>query len=201
VEFIAFFLVLGSILWLIQKKSRLTKPAREQRVEVRAWNEVRALRKDPSQMKSFDPDWVLRLLLKTHPEFIAQRDIKQVLADCVPHDELRVKQGRVVSCDWYWIVELLPGHSLEIEKRFVYILGWFDPQLREPVTHLKAWFFSSKEDAGSCAISGLENGIWKREPNQKLYAFLKAQIDKGEKVRRNPRNYWVTVSDSEEPAL
>ena len=194
-EFIAFFLILGSILWLINRKSNLTKPAREYKMEVRAWNEVRRLRKDPSQMKSFDPDWVLRLLLKTHPEYFAQRDIKQVLADCIPHDDARVKQNSVVSSDWYWIVELLPGHSPENEKRFVYIVGWFDPQLHEPVTHLKAWFFSSREKALSPAITGLEDGKWKRNPDQKLFDFLKAQIDDGKKVKRNPQYYWVPVSD------
>jgi hypothetical protein len=195
VEFIAFFLVLGSILWLIQRKSHLNKPAREQRMPDPSWNEARALRKDPSQMKSFDPDWVLRLLLKTHPEYFAQRGIKQVMADCVPHDETQVKHGRVVSYGWYWIVELLPDHSLENEKRFVYLVGWFDPQLWEPVTHLKAWFFLSREDALSCAITGLENGKWKREPDQKLHDFLKTQIIRGEKIRRNPQNCWAQVSD------
>jgi len=194
-EFIAFFLILGSILWLIYRKSTLTKPARDQKMEVRAWNEVRRLRKDPSQMKSFDPDWVLRLLLKTHPEYFAQRDIKQVLADCIPHDDARVKQSRVVSYDWYWIVELLLDHYPENEKRFVYLVGWFDPQLWEPVSHLKAWFFASKENALSCAISELEDGKWKREPDQKLYDFLKTQIKEGEKVKRNPQNYWVAVSN------
>ena len=194
-EFIAFFLILGSILLFINRKSNLSKPAREHKMEIRAWNEVRALRKDPSQMKSFDPDWVLRLLLKTHPEYFAQRDIKQVLADCIPHDEARVKQDRVVSYDWYWIVELLPGLSPDNEKRFVYLVGWFDPQLWEPVTHFKAWFFSSREEALSCAITSLEDGKWKREPDQKLYDFLKTQLKEGEKVKRNPQNYWVAVSD------
>ena len=194
-EFIAFFLVLGSILWLLIIKSNPDKPTREQRLEVRAWNEVRRLRKDPSQMKSYDPDWVLRLLLKTHPEYFAQRDIKKVLADCIPHDETRVKQSRVVSYDWYWIVELLPDHSLENEKRFVYIVGWFDPQLWEPVTHLKAWFFLTKEDALSCAIKGLENGKWKREPDRRLYDFLGTQIIDGEKIKRNPRNYWTEMTN------
>ena len=164
-------------------------------MEYRAWNEVRALRKDPSQMKSIDPDWVLRHLLKIHPEYFAQRDIKQVLADCVPHDEERVKGGRDVSYDWYWVVELLPGHSPENDNRFVYVVGWFDPQLWEPVTHLKAWFFRSREDALSPAITSLEEGKWKRNPDQKLYDFLKTQIDNEEKVKRNPQNYWVTVSD------
>jgi len=177
------------------RKSNIHKPARELRIEVRSWNEVRALRKDPSQMKSYDPDWVLHLLLKTHPEFFAQRDIKDVLADCVPHDDARVKQGRVVSYDWYWIVELLPGHSPENGRRFSYIVGCFDPQLWEPVTHLKAWFYKSLEEALSCAITGLEDGKWKRGPDQKLYAFLKAQIKNGEKVRRNPRYYWEAVTD------
>lgn len=160
-----------------------------------AWNEVRKLRKDPSQMKSYDPDWVLRFLLKIHPQYFAQRDIKRVLADCIPHDEIRIKQGQVVSYDWYWIVELIPGHSSENDKWFVYLVGWFDPQLWEPVSHLKAWFFPTQEEALSPAINGLEEEKWKREPDQRLYDFLKAQINQGEKVRRNSQNYWVPVSD------
>ena len=159
-------------------------------MEHRAWNEVRALRKKPSQTKSYNPDWVLRLLLTTHPEFFAQRDIEQVLADCIPHDNARVKESRVVSYDWYWIVKLLPGHSPESDKRFVYMLGWFDPQFNESRTFLKAWFFSSVEEALSPAINGFEEGKFIRKPDQRLYEFLKAQINNREKVRRDPRNYY-----------
>jgi hypothetical protein len=188
------FVFLAVIVWIVNNFFVFRKPKAKINYD-RSWNEVRRLRKDPSQMKSYDPDWVLRILLKTHPEYFAQRDIKQVLADCIPHDVARVKQSRVVSYDWYWIVELLPGHSPENEKRFVYIVGWFDPQLWEPVSHLKAWFFLSKESALSCAITGLEDGKWKREPDQKLYDFLKTQITKGEKIRRNTQNYWASIAD------
>jgi len=136
-----------SVFVLSINKLFIFQNSRTNRICAPARNEVRRLRKDPSQMKSFDPDWVLRFLLKTHPEYFAQRDIKQVLADCIPHDYARVMQSRVVSYDWYWIVELLPGHSPENENHFAYVVGWFDPQLHEPVTHIKAWFFRSREDA------------------------------------------------------
>jgi hypothetical protein len=154
------------------------------------WKEVRALREDPTQMESYNPDWVLRFLLKIHPQFFDQRDMKRVLADCVPHDKTRVKESRVVSYDWYWIVELLPSHSPKNRKRFVYLVGWFDPQLREPVSHLKAWFFPTQEEALSPAITGLVDGKWKREPDQRLYEFLKSQIENGVKVKRNPGSYF-----------
>lgn len=193
-EFLVLLLILGSILWLFYRKSNLTKITGENKILDPVWNEVRALRKDPSQMNSYDPDWVLRHLLKTHPQFFAQRDIKQVLADCIPHDDIRMKEGKVVYFDWYWIVELLPGHSPKNEKRFVYLVGWFDPRLWEPVSHLKAWFFSSKEESLSSAITGFNEGKWKREPDQRLYDFLKKQIMEGEKVKRNPHKYWVAIS-------
>ena len=193
-EFIAFFLILGSILWFINRKSNLTKTTRVNKIPYPAWNEIRALSKDPSQMKSYNPDWVLRHLLKIHPEYFAQRDIKQVLADCVPHDEERVKVGRVVSYDWYWIVELLPGHFRENERCFVFLLGWFDPQLQEPRTFLEAWFFPTQEDVLTPAIKGLEEGRLKRKPDPGLYEFLFEQIKQGKKVGRNPQNYWLPIS-------
>jgi len=189
-----FFLILAVIVWIVMNFIIFRKP-KAKVISDRAWNEVVALRKNPSQMKSYDPDWVLRHLLKIHPEYFAQRDIKQVLADCVPHDKVRCKQGRVVSYDWYYIVELLPSHTQENDEQFVFVVGWFDPQLWEPVSHLKAWFFLSKESALSCAITDLEDGKWKREPDQELYDFLKTQITKGEKIRRDPQNYWASIAD------
>jgi len=148
-----------------------------------------------SPKTSSDPDWVLRHLLKNHPQFFAQRDIKRVLADCIPHDKTRLKEGQVVSYDWYWIVELFPGHSPVNGKRFVYLLGCFDPTLTETRTFLYAWFFPTLEFVLSPAINGLEDGKLKRKPDQKLYDFLKKQIMEGGKVKRNPQNYWAAVSE------
>ena len=81
ISFFGFFLILAVIVWIVRIFFIFRKP-KVKLIYDRAWNEVRALRKNPSQMKSYDPDWVLRHLLKIHPEYFAQRDIKQVLADC-----------------------------------------------------------------------------------------------------------------------
>ena len=159
------------------------------------WKQARTLRGDPTQLESYNPDWVLRHLLEIHSQFFAPRDIKRVLADSIPHDQTRLKEDRVDSYDWYWILELLPGHSPEKEKPFVYLLGWFDPQLQEPRTLLSAWFFPTLEEALSPAIDGLEEGKLNRKPDKKLYEFLKSQIDQGIKSKRIPENYWKFVSD------
>ena len=189
-EFIALLIILGSILWLMNRNSSLKITARERKTTSPAWKELWELTSDPSRMKSFDPDWVLRYLLKTHSQFFDPGDIKRVLADCVPHDKTRLQEGRVVSSDWYWIIELLPGRSQEKEKRFVYVVGLFDPRFTETRTRLKAWFFESVEEALTCAMTSLDNGIWKRRPDLKLFNFLKVQIDKGEKARRDSQGYW-----------
>ena len=80
-------------------------------------------------------------------------------------------------------------------KRFVYLLGCFDPTLTETRTFLYAWFFPTLEFVLSPAINGLEDGKLKRKPDQKLYDFLKKQIMEGGKVKRNPQNYWAAVSE------
>ena len=140
-----------------------------------------ALSKDPSQRTSYDPDWVLRHLLNFHPEFLAQ-NIKQVLADCAPYDE--EVYDPIFAFTWVWIVELLPSRSQEKDDRYTYVIGWFDPRLWEPVTHLQAWFFTSPEEALACAKSSMIIGKGKTTPNQKLYDFLKTQLDQGKMVRK-----------------
>ena len=188
-ELIAFFLVLGTILWLIYKKSSLKRPAGEQKM---ADPDLRLL---SSPQKSSDPYGVLRHLLEIHPQSFTPRDIKRVLADCIPHDRIRLKNGEVVSCDWSWIVEMLPGRSPQAGKQFGYVLGFFDPTLTETRTFLHAWFFPTTEEALSPVINGLEAGNLIREPDQKLIDFLKSQLDRGEKTKRKPENYWESVSD------
>ena len=192
-EFIAFVLILGSILWLINRKSNLTKTTPVNKIPDRARKEAIALSKDPSQRKPYDPDWVLRHLLQVHPQFFSQNNIKIVLADCAPHDKEVYEP--VFSFTWVWIVELLKSPINKEDCRFAYIVGWFDPRLWEPVSHLQAWFFSSKEEALACAITSLEIGKGKTKPNNKLYDFLKHQIKQGKKVLRNPHNHWKSVSD------
>jgi hypothetical protein len=87
---------------------------------------------------------------------------------------------------WYWIVELIENQSVENDNQFAYVLGWFDPGLREPVTHLRAWFFPSYEEALTCAITSLDLGSGKTEPNQKLYKFLEEKIVQGKRIRTSP---------------
>jgi len=197
-EFIAFFLILASIIWLIKKTSPSSAAApKPPRRSILANTELRLLAKDQSQTTSYNPDWVLRHLLKIHPQFFAPRDIKRVLADCIPHDEVCCKQGQVVSFNWYWIVELLENHLAENDNQFAYVLGWFDPRLWEPCTHLHAWFFSTPEEALDCATASLDVGKGKTKPDQKLFDYLKSQLDRGEKAKRKPENYWKSVSDPE----
>ena len=56
-EFIAFFLIIGSILWLINRKSNLSKPTREHKMEYRALRDV--ARNDPRVAA------IIELLLQT----------------------------------------------------------------------------------------------------------------------------------------
>jgi len=67
-EFIAFFLILASIIWLIKKTSPSSAAApKPPRRSILANTELRLLAKDQSQTTSYNPDWVLRHLLKIHP--------------------------------------------------------------------------------------------------------------------------------------
>jgi len=162
-EFIVFFLILGSIIWLI-KKSSPTRDAPKPPRSILVDTELRLLAKDQSQTTSYNPDWVLRHLLLEHPGVFSKNRIKRVLADCIPHDEVRLKQDQVVSFNWYWIIEL-DNRPLGEDKPFVYVLGWFDPRLWEPCTHLHAWFFSTPKEALDSAIISLEVGQGKTKPD------------------------------------
>jgi hypothetical protein len=145
-----------------------------------AYKEITALSKDPSQMKSYDPDWVLRYLLQLHPQFFAQREIKQVLASCVPHEKEVYDKDRFFSFNWYWIVELTPGHANERALRYAYVAGWFDPRLWEPTTHLQVWFFSSPNEALQCAVTPMKIGGRHTRPNKRLYEFLSKGLQDSE---------------------
>jgi len=138
--------------------------------------EIIALSKLPSQMQSYDPDWVLRYLLQLHDQFFAPREMKRVLAYCVPHEKEVYAQDRFFSFNWFWIVELLPGFSKEIGLRFAFVAGWFDPRLWEPTTHLHVWFFSTPNEALECAITRMEVGKGYIKPNKRLYEFLSKQL-------------------------
>ena len=92
-EFIAFFLILASILWLIKKtsssRSAIPKPPLRSFLSD---SEFRLLANDKSQTTSYNPDLVLWHLLLEHPEILSKKRIKRVLADCIPHDEVRLKR-------------------------------------------------------------------------------------------------------------
>jgi hypothetical protein len=176
-EFIAFFLILGSIFWLIKKTPRKHLPD----------TELRLLAQDRSQRVSYNPDWVLRHLLLDHPQFFSRNIINKVLADCAPHDEEVYEP--TFSFTWVWVVELLRRPDIEEDCRYAYVVGWFDPRLWEPVSHLFAWFFPTPEEAAAGALTSLDTEKGKTKPDQKLYKFLKSQLEKGEKVERNPHGH------------
>jgi len=179
--------VISNVTWLIKKVFFQPKTS-----EV-----AKTLDLAMKQMSIYDPPPVLVRLLESHPQVFSQIKIKKILADCSPYDKEVFNQNRVASFIWYWIVELIQNHSQVNYKQFAYIVGWFDPVIKEQVSHLRAWFFPTSEEALDCAITSLDLG--KRNkllPNQKLYDFLKSQLNQGRKLRRYPDQSLINPPDS-----
>jgi len=137
------------------------------------------------ELRSYDPDWVLKKLLSYHPQEFSYREIVKVLADCVPHDAVAQEQGKKLygndyfSFSWHWILEL---GNRRINS-YVYLLGWFDPRLWEPTTTLNAWLFRTPEEAVKCVITEMKVGKGITKPDNRIHDFLMTQIKNGRKVR------------------
>jgi len=157
-----------TLVWILEKKIYIEM--------IRKWFPDFIRRRE---LRSFDPDWVLKELLTSHRQEFTYWEISKVLADCVPHDK-EVWGSGPFHFYWFWVVELRQYK----EKPFAYVAGFFDPNLWEPLTVLKSWLFRTPEEAAKCALREmkLHNTI---TPYKKLFDFLMLQIKEGKMIRED----------------
>jgi len=178
-----FGLALIAIAWLIEMLSKYAKSTLPRLFPNFFRRREELLRR--RTLMSFDPDWVLERLFSTHHQKISYWDILKVYADCPPYDK-EVWGDGPYGFFWFWVVAVRPVYWQNKYFYYAYVVGFFDPTLREPQTILKSWLFRTPEEATMCALKSMEfHSIYKIYPHQKLYDSLKEQVKKGRKIRQH----------------